>query len=145
MLPDFDHARRQNALRAVEGREGFRKARHLAADRRLAFDQNHFDAAGRKVERRLNPGHARAYDHRAFRNGHFNRLERGVAAHFRDRDSDKLDRLGGRDRLVAVYPRALLADIRHLDHVRVNARKLDRLAERLQVHVRGAARNDDAR
>ena len=144
VLADFDHTRRQNALRAVERRERFGEPRHLAADRRLFFDDDDLDAPRRDVERRLNPRDAGADHERALRYRDFDRLERVVATHLFDRHSDQFDRFRGRDFAVGVNPRALLADVRHFDQIRIEARVFRRFAERLQVHMRRAARDDDA-
>ena len=63
--PRFHHARRQDALRAIERRESFRKPRHFAADGRLALHQHHFVAGVGDVERRLYARHPAADHQRA--------------------------------------------------------------------------------
>ena len=62
VLDHLHHARGEDALRAVEGRERLGELAHVAADRRLLLDEDHLGAAVGDVERRLDAGDAAA-DH----------------------------------------------------------------------------------
>ena len=85
MLAHVDHARRQDALRAVERGEGFGQSGHLAADGGLALHQHDFMAGVGDIERRLDSGDAAADHQRAARHRNADRLERGVVPHLLDR------------------------------------------------------------
>ena len=87
VLVHLHHARRQDALRAVERREGLRQLAHVAADRRLLLDQHHLHAAVGHVERRLDAGDAAADHQRAPLDRDADRVERLVDLHLLDRAS----------------------------------------------------------
>ena len=70
VLRHLDHPRRQDALRAVERREGLGELAHVAADGGLLLDQDHLVAGVGDVERRLDAGDAAADDQRPARDRH---------------------------------------------------------------------------
>ncbi|OPZ68613.1 MAG: hypothetical protein BWY81_00779 [Firmicutes bacterium ADurb.Bin467] len=143
-LRGLDHLRRQYARGAVERRERLVELRHAAADRRRFLDDIDLVARLGDIERRLYARDAAADHERALRDRALPGRERRVFQHLRDRRARERDRLGGTDRLVLVNPRALLADVRDLDHVRVEPGALGGPAERLLVHARRAGADDDA-
>jgi len=144
VLGHLDHPRREDALRAVEGRERLGQARHLAADRRFAFDQRHRHSRVGDVQGGLDAGHPAADDQRLAGHGDLDRFQGPVVADFGHGDPDQIHRFGRGASPFGMDPRAVLADVRHLDQVRIQARVLRRFAERLQVHVRRAGGDHDA-
>ena len=62
MPTGIQHLRRQDSYGAVVRRERLVQLRHDAADARALLDEMDLDAHLRKIERRLNPGDASAYD-----------------------------------------------------------------------------------
>ncbi len=144
MLPHFHHARRQDALRAVERGEGFRQPGHLAADRGLALHQHHFVTGIGDVERRLDAGHPGADDHGAPRHRNLDGSQGAVVAHLLHRHADDLGSLAGGGRAVVVHPGAVLANVGHLHQVGIQTGSLGGLAKGLQVHVRRAGSHHHA-
>ena len=65
MLGHLDHLRRQDALRAIQGREGLGQLQHVAADGRLLLDQHDFETGIGKVEGGLDAGDTAADDQHA--------------------------------------------------------------------------------
>ena len=88
MLPDVDHARRQDALRAIQSGEGLRESRHLAADGGVALHHHHFVSGVGDVQGRLDAGHAAANHQRPPRDRNLDRLERVVVLHLRHGQPD---------------------------------------------------------
>ncbi len=138
MLPHFHHARRQDALRAIERGEGLGEARHLAADRGLALHHHHFVARVGDVQRRLDARHSAADHQRAPRHRNADGLERAVVPHLGHRQADQVDGLRGGLVAVVMHPSAMLADVGHFDQVGIQARRSHGSPEGLQMHVRRA-------
>ena len=144
MLGHLDHPRGEDALRAVEGRERLGQSSHLAADRRFAFDQRHRHSRVSDVQGGLDAGDPAADDQCFASHGNLDRFQGSIVADFGRGDPDQIHRLGRGAGPFGMDPRAVFADVRHLDQVRIQARMLRRFAERLQVHVRRAGGDHDA-
>ena len=144
MLVGLDHARREDALRAVERGEGLAELAHVAADGGVLLDQDDLVAAVGDVERRLDAGDAAADHQGALGDGDADALERLVVLDLLDDGAGDVDRLGGGLAAVLVDPGAMLADVGHLAHVLVEAGLVGGAAEGLLVHVRRAGGDDDA-
>ena len=120
--------------------------RHVAADRGVALDQGDVLAGGRQLEGRLDAGDAAADDQDVVVDRHLDGLERLV-------ERQPVDLARSRMRLALAvaaagsigHPRAVLADVGHLQQVRVEAAVGGRLAEGGLVHGRRAGRHDHAR
>ncbi len=144
VLAHLDHARRQDALRAIEGGKGLGQAGHLAADGRLALHQHDFVAAVGDIQRRLNSGNAATDHQRPPGDGNSDRNQRVVVAHLLHRHAHQFGRFRSGLFAIRMHPGAMLADVGHLHQVGIDAGAFSGLAESLQVHVRGAGGHHDA-
>lgn len=117
VLSRVDHLRGQDARRAVEGREGLVELRHLTADSRLCLDDVDRESGVGDVERGLDTRDTAAYNERALCDGRLAGGERRVEIDLSYRRLAEDYSLGGSGELVLVYPRALLADVRDLEHI----------------------------
>ena len=97
------------------------------ADGGGALDEGHLVAGIRDVQRRLDPGDPAADHQRPLGDRNLGLGERLVAADLGDGHPGEVDGLGGGRVLVVVDPGAVLADVGHLRHVRVEARLGDAL------------------
>ena len=64
MLPDFNHARRENTLRTIQRREGLGKLRHVTADGRFLLNQDDLVTAVGDIQRSLHSADA-STDHQS--------------------------------------------------------------------------------
>ena len=144
VLRDLHHLRRQDALRAVERREGLRQLDHVAADARQLLDKHDFKAGIGEIERALNARDAAADDHHLARDGKAERGQGLVSARALNRRARDLDRFLGALFLILVHPGALFANVRDFQLERVQAAQRRGVAEGLLVEVRRAAGDDDA-
>ena len=117
VLADFGHSRSYDTRGAVQCRERFVQHGHLSADRRLFFHQVNREAGLGNVERGCNAGNSAADYKSALCHRSFARSKGRVQYRFRDGGFSQSDGLFGRVRHVLHYPRALLANVGHLDLV----------------------------
>ena len=140
----LDHARRQDALRAVQRRERLRELAHVPADARRLLDEHHLVPAVGDVQRHLDAGHAAADHHGGLGDGHLDGEERVVALDLLHQHADEVGALLRGGLALLVHPRAVLAQVRHLAHVRVEPRFFHRPAEGRLVHAGRTRRDHDA-
>ena len=145
ILSDVYHLRRQNASGAVQSRECLVELSHFSADRR--FFLNYIDGKTRicDVESGLNSRNASADNERAFRNGALSGGERRVEIDFCDSGFREDYRFFRTYRHLFMYPRALLADICDLDHIRVQPCGGCRFSESRFVHTRRTGADNNTR
>ena len=143
VLHDARDALCEQVVRGVEIGGSEIDSRQVAAEVIAALDEVDGVAGVGQLERGRHAGDAAADDERRRTHVHFELLERFVeddAAHGRFGERHGL--LGGCG-MILVHPRALLADVGHLQEVLVDAGPLQRLAERRLVHARAAGGDDD--
>ena len=119
MLVGLHHARREDALRAVEGGEGLAQLAHVPADRGLLLDEDDLVAAVRDVEGGLDAGDAAADDEGAFGNRDGDGREDAVFLDPLDHHGDDFDGFGCGFFDVFVDPGAVFADVGHFAKERV--------------------------
>jgi hypothetical protein len=142
VVRDVHHLGRQDARRAVQGRESLVELAHVPAHRGRLLDDVDLEARVRDIECGLDAGYPCA-DHEAGRDDvHFLLLESLEQQGFGDGGLDQFLGLLRRFGVVFVDPRALLAYVGHLEEVRVQPRFLECLAEGRLVHPGGARGND---
>ncbi len=139
------HLGSQDAGGAVERGEGLVEHGHMAADRGVALDQRDVLAGGRQLESRLDAGDAAAHDQNVVVDRHLDGLERLVERQPMDLGAEDALGLGGGGHRVDGHPRTVLADVGHLQQIRIEAAVRGRLAESGFVHGRRAGRHDRAR
>ena len=109
----------------------------MPADARFALHQVHAIARVGDFQRGLDARDAAADDQRIGANVHFHRFQRLMVHHTMHRRADQRFGFGRRRvHVVTVHPGGMFADVRHLEHVRVQPRAGASVAERLFVHVR---------
>ncbi len=119
--PDVRHLGRQDAGRAVQGGEGLVELRHVAADGRLALDHVDGVTGVGQLEGRLDAGDAAADDQRVGVDRYGRRLELLLQLDAAHGAGDQRLGLFERQRFVLGHPRDLLAEVRHLHQIRVQA------------------------
>ena len=144
VLGAVDHARREDAGRAVDGGEGLVELGHDPADGGLPLDDGHLEPGVGQVEGRLDAGHPAADDQDVLVDLHLGGvegLELPGLGHGHAHDVPGL--LGGHGD-VGVDPGAVLADVGHLEQVGVEAALVHAAPEGDLVHVGRAGRHHDA-
>ena len=124
--------------------EGLVELGHVAADRRLALDQVDVVAGVGQFEGGLQSGDAAADDQRRRIDLDLHRLQRPLVLHALGAGGDHRLGLLGAGRLVGVDPRDVLAEVRHVEAVGIQAGPFAGGAERLFVQVRRAGADDHA-
>ena len=130
VLRAVDHARREDAGRAVDGGKGLVQLGHDPADGGLLLDDGDLEAGVGDVEGGLDAGHPAADDEDVLVDLHLVRIERLELAGLGHRHLDDLPRLLGGHRHVGVDPGAVLPDVGHLEEVGVEAAPCRRSAGR---------------
>ncbi len=123
VLRCVDHARRQDAGRAVDGGEGLVQPGHGAADGGLALDDGDLEARVGQVEGRLDAGHPAADHQHVLVDADLVGVERLHLAHLGHGHLDDVVGLLGGLRVLVVDPGAVLADVGHLEEVGVEPRR----------------------
>ena len=134
MLAEGRHLRREDASRAVEGREGLVEHGHVAAYRRVLLDQEDLLAGVGQLEGGLDAGDATANDEHVRVDVDLDGLQGLVERQAVDLRAEDALGLGGRFVGVDGHPRAVLADVGHLHQERVETGVGGRLTERGLVH-----------
>ena len=132
-------------LPAAPTRIRSREVDDAAAERVPSFDQMDREAPPREIDGRLYARDAAAYYEDLVAHLEFllrERLQQPGPGHCHADEVAGLFR--GRDRLLRVHPRALVADVDHLDQVRVQADRSRCLAEDRLVCLRRARSDDDS-
>ena len=140
----LDHARGQDALRAIEGGKGLGQLRHVAAQGRGALHQHHLGAAVGDVERGLEAGDAAADDQRPARDRHADGDQRRVALDAGDDGAHEVNGFARGLFPVRVDPGTLFAEIGDFAQVRIQAGGGAGFAEGLFVHPRRTGPHDHA-
>ena len=121
ILANFHHPWRQDALGAVQGREGLGKLGHPPADGRLLFHQYYFIAAAGNIQGDLNSADTCPDNQGSPFYRHPDRLKVLVQESFLDDRLDDQHGFAGGDFFVLVHPTALLPDIGDFASVRIEA------------------------
>ncbi len=144
VLCAVDHARREDARRAVDGGEGLVELGHDPTDGGLLLDDGHLEAGVGQVERGLDAGDSAADDQDVLVDLHLVGVERLELARLGHGHLDDVPGLVGGRGDVGVDPGAVLADVGHLEEVGVEAPLVHAAPEGHLVHVRRACRHDHA-
>ncbi len=145
VLTRFRHLRREDAGRAVERGKRLVKLGHVAADRRFTLHQHHLVTGVGQFQRGLQAGDAAADDQRHRIDVDVHRFQRFLELDPLDRRRDQRLGLDGRRRRILGHPRAVLADVGHLQQVRIETAVGTGTAEGLFVQVGTASGHDDTR
>lgn len=135
MLRHLDHAGGEDALRAVQRREGLGQLRHVPSDGGFALHQDDFMTGIGDVQGGLYPGDAAADHQRFFGDRYFDGTQGLVAADFLHLHPHQFDGFLGSGFAFLMHPGALFADVGDLAQVWVQARFGAGLAECRLVHT----------
>ena len=135
VLPGLRHLGREDARGTVQRRESLVELGHVPADRRLAFDEVDGIARVSQLQRCLEARDTPADHERGLVHADEHRFQRLLVLHPTHSGCDERLDLLGRECSILGHPRDMLADVGHVEEVRVHACVLTSTAERLFVQM----------